>query len=969
MDTRVAIDARRHANRRSVSRLFGELSSGALAVWTLLAVTLVAGWTSTAAAQYYFGKNKVQYTDFNWLILSTKHFDIYFYETERSLAEITAASAEHSYNVLANRFNHHVGHRIPLIIYSSPRFFSQTNVVPSLLPENVGGFTEFFKGRVVLPFNGSYADFRRVLQHELTHVFTRSKLAEVSKAHRKMNVASPPLWFEEGTAEFFSRPWEPGADMILSDQVLSGHFGGMAQMEEASGTYLMYKEGESFCHFIEETRGAEYLVYILDNWWRGGDFEEVVRVTFGKTLADLGREWDYWLKKKYFPAIQTRELPDRVLQRLTRSGYNVKPVPVRLTVNGHTEDHVVYKGNRLGYTGLYMASADSDGADHHVVTLLKGERSPRFESLHLLGSSLDASADGRVIFSSTRHERDVLYLLDLAARRITGEYHWDSLYNITSPAFAPDGQRVVFAGGGQDGLFDLFLFDLATKTLKQLTHDDYLDTDPAFTPDGGAVVFASDRGGYGEDGWLNLFRYDLGSGQITPEQVGRFNVRGPSFSPDGRSMIFTSDRGGHADVYRQDSTGHIDQLTHLATGAFDPRYHPDGRRIVLSAYQSGSFQIFDMALPDSAVAPPVVAASEPADTASHLPRAVWAPTWKPIPGTGQLTRGAIKYQRTLSFDLAQSAVAYDAFYGTLGGFQTALTDILGNQQYYFLMANNATSRADFLKSFNIAVSYFNREHRLYYGYGAFHLFNAYDDPVDGPVEERQYGAVGHVGYPLSKFRRVEASLFLRESERDVLLGDNRRAILATQFLSLVHDNSLWDISGPIDGWRFMLALGYTGNLSDFRSLNRLAIIDARKYFRLRTYSAFATRVLGHFSTGTEPQRRYLGGSWDLRGYPRFGEYARNVVLWTNELRFPLINDLFVGFPVANLGFQAIRGALFFDAANAWENHFGRMQGAMGVGARVSLGYFVLLRFDWARRTDFRTIDNQTHFEFFFGWNF
>ena len=78
--------------------------------------------------------------------------------------------------------------------------------------------------------------------------------------------------------------------------------------------------------------------------------------------------------------------------------------------------------------------------------------------------------------------------------------------------------------------------------------------------------------------------------------------------------------------------------------------------------------------------------------------------------------------------------------------------------------------------------------------------------------------------------------------------------------------------------------------------------------------------------------------------------------------------------MAKLGFRAIRGAIFFDAGNAWPEPkrgggFSRMKGSVGVGARVSLGYFVLLRFDWARRTDFRRLEDKTRFEFFFGWNF
>ena len=986
----------------------------------LAALVVVLTLSASAWGQFYFGKNKVQYTDFDWLVLSTNRFDIYFYESERELAELTAEAAERSYDILADRFNHQVTRRIPLIIYSSPNFFSETNIVSTLLPENVGGFTEFLKGRVALPFSGSYPEFRRILQHELVHVFTYSKLNYVTQAHKKMNSATPPLWFTEGLAEYYSGPWDTDGDMIMSDMVLSGRLSNLDGMTPIYGTYLMYKAGESFFHFLENEYGADYILRLFENWWRGKNFDEIAETTLGKPLTEVGVEWGYWLKKKYFPTIESRELPDRLAKAVTTSGYNVKPVPLRLTINNQTEDWIAFKGNRLGYAGLYMTSGE--GHEKRLETLLRGERSPAFESLHLLGSALDVSPNGRVVFSSKKHERDVIYVLDPARREVVAEYDLDSLYVISSPSYSPDGSLMVFSGCNKDGIHDLYLFDTVTESLCRLTRDIYLDADPVFTPDAQAIVFSSDRGRYGSEGFMNLFRLTLAenpmrniplpdtlpptepaaavngaatgseshpesaaaraiwpTGPIPMEDVpvrieaiseGRFNDKAPSFSPGGEDMVFSSDRDGRFNIYRRAPDGRIDRLTNVATGALDPCYLPDGEGIVFTAYQRSSFQIFKMPLPNADSLTVVKSADTTSAPAVALADTARAPYWEPDRGEGDQTREAVKYHNRFSFDIAQSAVSFDAFYGTIGGFQTALTDVLGNHQYYFLLANTADSKDDFFRSFNVAVNYINRENRLNYGYGVFHLFDEYDDPAEGPLRERQYGAAAYAGYPVSKFRRFETSLFVRQSEREVLFGGSKReSVLATQFIGFVQDNSLWDISGPIDGHRLMVSLGYTGDVSNFRSFNRLAIIDARKYFRLGRYSALAVRLFGHFSAGQEPQRRYLGGSWDLRGYTRRGEYARNVVLVSNELRFPLIDALVVGLPVASLGFQAIRGALFFDAGNAWEDDFGRMQGSLGVGGRVSLGYFVVLRFDWARRTDFKSIDDKTRFEFFFGWNF
>ena len=82
-----------------------------------------------------------------------------------------------------------------------------------------------------------------------------------------------------------------------------------------------------------------------------------------------------------------------------------------------------------------------------------------------------------------------------------------------------------------------------------------------------------------------------------------------------------------------------------------------------------------------------------------------------------------------------------------------------------------------------------------------------------------------------------------------------------------------------------------------------------------------------------------------------------------------IDALLIGFPFGAMGFQGIRGAVFFDAGSGWEDEFDQLYGSFGLGMRVALGYVVVLRFDFSRTTDFRTISAKTDFDFFFGWNF
>jgi Tol biopolymer transport system component len=934
----------------------------------LLVIPFFLLFSAEAFGQYYFGKNKVQYTDFTWQVLTTDHFHVYFYPEEKEIAEIAANYAEESYRFLENKFNHHLVKKLPLVVYSSPNYFEQTNVVPTLLPENVGGFTEFFKGRMVIPFDGSYFRFRRVIRHELVHAFVMRKLPYVMKAHKKYNFSGLPLWFEEGLAEHWSGKLDSEGDMMLRDLVISGRFIRVEEIYQIYGSYLMYKIGESFLDFVENRYGDDKIGMILENYWKGNSFREVFELTFHKRLEQVWAEWEYFLKKAYFPQIKGSDLPDRVSTQLTFDGINIKPESFSL----EDKEWVAFKSNRLGYSSICLMSPE--GERKKLITLVKGERSPKFESLHLMKSKIEAGPDGKIAFVSKSNENDVLYVYDVKSRKVKSKGNFTSLTGLASPTWSPDGKKVAFEGVTKKGYSDLYLYDFETKRLERLTSDLYEEKDARWSPDGRYIAFSSDRGPFGEDGYLNLFLLDISQKKIKPITCGPHQDLSCDWSADGKGLVFSSDRNGSYNLYflpwdsstsssKDSNSQQAYKLTDLLTGAFDPSLSPDGKTLYFSAYQRYNFQIHKMDFPDSLSNK--VGFSYDTNLVASNPGEFWQP--EKIRGAHQ--KGVAKYEKQFSFDIAQSVISYDAVYGTVGGFQTAFTDMLGNHQYFFLLGNSARTKDEFLSSFNFGLTYLNKTHRFNYGVGFYHLKDEYYDDYYGFYDERQYGGLAFASYPLSKFKRVEASFFLRQSDREYSPENKRSAFLSTNYLSLILDTSIWDFVGPIDGTRLNLTLGLTMDMKKSESYNRLVLLDFRKYLRLKKNSCFAIRTMGFTSSGKEPQRLYLGGSWSLRGYDRTAFYGRHLVLINNELRFPLIDNLSIGFPIGKLSFQAIRGALFFDAGNAWDDDFERLFGSFGVGARVSLGWIVVLRFDVSKRTDFERILKGTDFDFFFGWSF
>ena len=118
-----------------------------------------------------FGQNIVQYDDFSWHFIQSKHFDIYYSEDGRSHAEFTAYEAEAAYLKIADRLNWQLKNRVSIIVYNSHNDFQQTNVVDSYMFEGIGGVTELYKNRVVIPFDASNQEFKHVIHHELVHAF------------------------------------------------------------------------------------------------------------------------------------------------------------------------------------------------------------------------------------------------------------------------------------------------------------------------------------------------------------------------------------------------------------------------------------------------------------------------------------------------------------------------------------------------------------------------------------------------------------------------------------------------------------------------------------------------------------------------------------------------------------------------------------------------------------------------------
>jgi hypothetical protein len=129
----------------------------------------------------------------------------------------------------------------------------------------------------------------------------------------------------------------------------------------------------------------------------------------------------------------------------------------------------------------------------------------------------------------------------------------------TQPVFMPDGKSIVFVEGDGNSA-ELMTIEIASKTIKNLTTDQFEDRDPAVSPNGSQVVFASNRSGNGFD----LFILDIATGQISALPSIKGDERHPAFSPGGRYIVFSGGTAGSEDLFILDRTNN--KIVTLTTG-------------------------------------------------------------------------------------------------------------------------------------------------------------------------------------------------------------------------------------------------------------------------------------------------------------------------------------------------------------------------------------------------------------------
>ncbi|HEY6097272.1 MAG TPA: hypothetical protein VIU83_04395, partial [Candidatus Deferrimicrobium sp.] len=608
------------------------------------------------------------------------------------------------------------------------------------------------------------------------------------------------------------------------------------------------------------------------------------------------------------------------------------------------------------------------------------------------GADLAVSPDGNTVAVFARRERGRdLLLLNALDGGIRERIEMPGLDQQLSPAFSPDGKLIAFRAL-KGGTSDIYGYDIASKTITDLTQDNAFDFGPAFSPDGKWLYYSSSRGTK-----LKIFRLNPGAPE-TREQVtyGDWNDEDPSLSPDGKRLFITSDRDqGIYNIYSINlDTGETLQHTNVVAGVFSPTVfigRDNTEKLVFTAYYKRRFTLyvadskkFVKRLPDLA---PAVSPAGPSPNVPFTPS---------IEVSLDPEKVQSKISRKLQLEDASINAGVNIDQTFLSNTILIFGDNLGDRRFIASLQSISTYT-------NIYLAYLDLTHRLQKGitllddreyYVGIDTSQGLDRQVRARRFYRETGGAGIVIYPLNRYLRVEGQLgyISRSIDYPAIRPDGRIGFLSLDNNfplvtgALVGDTTLYREWGPLAGHRFRLGGSYfydtnKGTYGDFRghgtgpTLSADVTLDYRQYIKVTARSLLAFRLFGARATGNLPNIYYFGGLDTLRGLD-YASVNGNTVAYANfEYRFPLID--FLAFPIG--GFRDIRGRVFFDIGGGalkgqhfrlWDSNEHRLLGTCvtdETGARQCLGNAIAaygygleftllglqLHWDFSKRTDLK----------------
>jgi len=517
-----------------------------------------------------FGKNRIQFKQFEWKYLSSENFDVYYYDERKLVAQESLQYLESEFDRITDLIGFYPYQKTKVFLYNSVIDLQQSNMGLNESQFTSGGETEFIKPYVEVAHPGNIEEFKEELIFKFSDLMLNEMMFGGSLKDMFQNAVllNLPEWFVDGASRYVAKGWNEEMDDFVRQFIKSKRVSKALKLSGKESELI----GQSIWNFIVEKYGKSSVNNILNYTRIIRNEEKSVMITLGIPFKQLMLEW-----KNYYSAME---------QSVART--YVSPSDSTRFSPSHRKT-VVYTTVKISPDGKKIAYAENDRGKFRVI--VKSLENGR-ESVILNGGNkvIKQDVDFRVPLLSwadantlgvigTKNGQYVFWLYDLVTKsKLPREL--DRFSNIRNFDFSGNGRLAVLSADFE-GQNDLFLISSRRDRTRRLTNDLFDDLDPSFIPNSNTVVFSSNRStdsltnrvvDYAKsNNRYNLFMFNL---DTTTTRVTKLtNTLGRDFKPEAMDLdnfYYLSDQRGIINLFRFNRlTGIYSQVTNFDSSIKD----------------------------------------------------------------------------------------------------------------------------------------------------------------------------------------------------------------------------------------------------------------------------------------------------------------------------------------------------------------------------------------------------------------
>jgi WD40 repeat protein len=530
----------------------------------LLLIVCLASESFAQQSRETFGKNRVQYKQFDWMYLSSDNFDVYYYDGGLVTARQAIDFLEEEFDRMTDIIGYPPYTKTKVFLYNSPSDHLQSNVGLSDPIFSVGGETRFVKATVEVAHPGTIEGLKEELLYRVAQMMINEMMfgGNLKDMFQSAVLMSIPHWFTEGAALYVGKGWSREMDDYMRDYVTRRKVKKLNFLEDEEAQLV----GQSIWNFIAERYGRSSISNVLNYTRIIRNEEKSVAVTLGVSFDRLISEWRLYYSEQAQATVSTFKSPEKEWQYLSAHRQDVRFNALKLSPDG----------SRLAY-----AYNQNGKFEVRVVDIATGlEKKVLSGGQQVVNQLIDYSlplvnwADNNTLgIIASRKGVLHFWLYDFETKSKV-PMPLESFHSISSFGLSSNGRLAVLSGN-TDGQSDLYLLSTRRYRLKRLTNDLYDDIDPAFIPGSNAVVFSSNRpsdtlntrprGFKNSTGHYNLYLYDLDT--TSTRAVKLTNTLGMDSKPmaiNEEEFIYLSDQKGVVNLFQFNvNTGIYSQLTNF----------------------------------------------------------------------------------------------------------------------------------------------------------------------------------------------------------------------------------------------------------------------------------------------------------------------------------------------------------------------------------------------------------------------